>query len=106
MSTWLSSTDGTGDVISGHAIADHSTRPTMHSSPTTTFRQATVREMTMSQWEYQKLDLNNVPTRSDDINLLNDVGKAGWEVIAITANNIVYLKRAVLPPKRPSTRRS
>jgi len=49
----------------------------------------------MPQWEYNKLDLNNVPPRSSEIDLLDDAGRNGWELIRITANNLAYLKRAV-----------
>lgn len=47
----------------------------------------------MPQWEYAKRDLNNAPPRTDDIDLLNDAGKGGWELVTITVNNVAYLKR-------------
>jgi hypothetical protein len=47
----------------------------------------------MPQWEYSKRDLGEVPAKIDDIDLLNDSGREGWELVAITANNIAYLKR-------------
>jgi Domain of unknown function (DUF4177) len=47
----------------------------------------------MNQWEYQKLDLNDLPRKADDIDVLNDAGKDGWELVAITANNVAILKR-------------
>jgi hypothetical protein len=40
-----------------------------------------------------QIDLNNVPRKSDDIDLLMDAGNDGWELIAITPNNIAYMKR-------------
>ena len=49
----------------------------------------------MPQWEYSKRDLSEVPTKIDDIDLLNDAGRDGWELVSITANNIAYLKRPV-----------
>jgi hypothetical protein len=49
----------------------------------------------MPQWEYSKIDLNNVPPRSTEIDLLDDAGKDGWELVRITANNFAYLKRPV-----------
>ena len=59
----------------------------------------------MSQWEYRKIDLNNVPRKSDDIDLLNEAGERGWEMVAITANNLAYLKRIVeQQPLAPKTR--
>jgi hypothetical protein len=57
----------------------------------------------MSRWEYKKIDLNDAPRSTDDIDLLNDAGVAGWEVIAITSNSIAYLKR---PSAKPTTRTS
>jgi hypothetical protein len=67
----------------------------------------------MSQWEYRKIDLNNVPRKTDDIDFLNDAGEQGWELIAITPNNFAYLKREresiapaeEAPPAARSTRR-
>jgi hypothetical protein len=52
----------------------------------------------MPQWEYSKIDLNNVPVKSSDLDTLNDAGKDGWELVGITANNCAYLKRAVEDP--------
>jgi hypothetical protein len=67
----------------------------------------------MPQWDYRKIDLNNVPRRTDDIDLLNDAGEQGWELISITPNNFAYLKRErevcspaqEAPPTARSTRR-
>jgi hypothetical protein len=66
----------------------------------------------MPQWEYSKIDLNNVPTKSSDLDTLDDAGKDGWELVSITANNFAYLKRsledptAAAPPRaKPTTRR-
>lgn len=47
----------------------------------------------MAQWEYDKIDLNNVPAKVGELDLLNDAGKDGWELVAITANNMAYMKR-------------
>jgi hypothetical protein len=61
----------------------------------------------MSQWEYEKLDLNDTPRKSDEIDVLNDAGQEGWELVAITPNNVAILKREVLQPasaKSPSRR--
>ena len=49
----------------------------------------------MPQWEYSKIDLNNVPARTSEIDLLDSAGKDGWELVRITANNLAYLKRTV-----------
>ncbi len=49
----------------------------------------------MPQWEYSKIDLNNVPARSSEIDLLDNAGRDGWELVRISVNNLAYLKRAV-----------
>jgi hypothetical protein len=67
----------------------------------------------MPAWEYRKIHLNEASARTDEIDLLNDAGKDGWEVVGITSNNIAYLKRSVEqepkdeppPPVRVTTRR-
>jgi hypothetical protein len=53
----------------------------------------------MPEWEYRKLDLNNLPRKVEDIDLLCDAGKEGWELVQISPNNIAYLKRALSEPK-------
>jgi hypothetical protein len=52
----------------------------------------------MLQWEYRKIDLNNVPRKLDDIDLLNDGGKDGWELVGIASNSVAYLKRELEGP--------
>jgi hypothetical protein len=52
----------------------------------------------MHQWEYQKVGLNDVPRNHDEIDILNDAGKDGWELVAITINNMAILKRQVPEP--------
>jgi anti-sigma regulatory factor (Ser/Thr protein kinase) len=52
----------------------------------------------MPQWDYRKINLNDVPRKSDDIDLLLDAGRDGWELVGITANNVAYLKRRVDEP--------
>jgi DNA-binding protein H-NS len=46
-------------------------------------------------WEYRKIDLNETPRRGNDIDVLCNAGADGWELVAILANNIAYLKRAI-----------
>ena len=62
----------------------------------------------MQEWEYSKVDLNDLPRRVEDIDLLNDAGAEGWEVIMITPNRIANLKRQIerpmLTPSRSSSR--
>ena len=47
------------------------------------------------QWEYRKIALNDHSRTRDDIDVLSGLGEAGWELVAITANNVAYLKREV-----------
>ena len=58
----------------------------------------------MPRWEYRKIDLGNVPPRTDEISLLNAAGHERWELVAITSNNFAYLKRPldnVVPTAKP-----
>jgi hypothetical protein len=52
------------------------------------------------EWEYSRINLNEVPRRTDDIDVLNDAGKEGWELVTITTNNIAFLKRQIAEPAR------
>ena len=52
----------------------------------------------MPQWEYSKIDLNNVPAKVSDLDALDDAGKDWWELVGITANNVAYLKRVLEDP--------
>ena len=64
----------------------------------------------MAAWEYTSINLNNIPIKIDVIDVLNDAGKDGWELVAITGNNISYLRRQIgrpiQRPARPSARAS
>ena len=55
--------------------------------------QRSSRRWPVSEWEYRKIDLNQRPRKVDEIDLLNDAGNDGWELVAILANNVAYLKR-------------
>jgi hypothetical protein len=56
------------------------------------------------EWTYRKVDLNNLPRKAEDVDILNDAGKEGWELVQITVNNVAYMKRPVLPePKSRKT---
>ena len=63
----------------------------------------------MTEWEYTAISLSDLPLEILDIDVLNDAGKEGWELIIITANHIAYLKRQIekrahMPtPANPST---
>jgi len=60
----------------------------------------------MPEWEYTTINLSDVPIKILVDDVLNNVGEEGWELIAITANHIAYLKRqvAVRRPARGSSR--
>jgi hypothetical protein len=57
----------------------------------------------MHEWEYTKFDLNDLPRKAKDIDLLNDAGAKGWEIITITPNAVAYLKRQVRRPAPTQT---
>jgi hypothetical protein len=54
----------------------------------------------MPEWEYITLDLSYLPRKISELDVLNDAGKDGWELVMITSNNIAYLKRPI--PRRSS----
>jgi hypothetical protein len=56
------------------------------------------------EWEYLKIDLNQRGPREDELDVLNHVGAAGWELVGITATNIAYLKRRVEEMLSPTPR--
>jgi hypothetical protein len=61
----------------------------------------------MPQYEYRKIDLNSVPRKSDEINLLDAAGQQGWELVQITPNLVAYMKRLIDEPEpEPPRRRS
>ena len=59
----------------------------------------------MPEWEYTLISLNDLPFKPGVIDVLNDAGKDGWELVAITSNNIAYLKRQIAEPASKSARR-
>ena len=60
----------------------------------------------MPQWDYSKIDLNNVPAKASDLDALDDAGKDGWELVGITANSVAYLKRMLEDPVAASRSRA
>jgi H-NS histone family len=47
------------------------------------------------EWEYLKIDLNQHYPRGDELDLLNEAGADGWELVGINSTNIAYLKRSI-----------
>jgi hypothetical protein len=60
----------------------------------------------MPEWKYTKISLNDLPRRTDDIDLLSDLGRAGWKLVTIAINNVAYVKREVIDPARTGSRPS
>jgi hypothetical protein len=64
----------------------------------------------VTEWEYIAISLGDLPFRTEPLDLLNNAGKDGWELVAITTNGIAYLKRqkgaANGAPARAPARRS
>jgi hypothetical protein len=56
--------------------------------------------------EYSKGDLNDLPRKTEDIDLLNHAGAEGWEVVTIMSNGIAYLKRQIERPTPAPSRSS
>ena len=49
----------------------------------------------MPSWRYRLIDLANLPRWTRELDLLNEAGKDGWELVIINPNNVAYLRRAV-----------
>lgn len=47
----------------------------------------------MSGWQYLLLDLNELPVGAAEIDALNQAGKNGWELVAVTSRKMAYFKR-------------
>jgi hypothetical protein len=62
---------------------------------------------TMPKWEYRDVDLNDLSRNANAVDLLNNAGDDGWELIVITNMGIAYLKRPVpvTPAAAPGRRR-
>ena len=58
---------------------------------------------TTHEWEYRKTALNDLPPRTDDLDLLSEAGSQGWELVTILLNNVAYLKRAGAPTEESVT---
>jgi DNA-binding protein H-NS len=55
------------------------------------------------KWEYKKIVLSEATRELDDVDVLCDAGEEGWELVAILANGIAYLKREVTQAAAEST---
>ena len=44
-------------------------------------------------WQYRKINLNEVPRRSDEVDGLCAAGEESWELVTIMASNFAYFKR-------------
>jgi hypothetical protein len=42
----------------------------------------------MPEWEYVTISLSNLPVKPRPVDVLNDAGGQGWQLVAITTNNI------------------
>ena len=58
---------------------------------------------TTPEWEYRRILLNDLPPRTDDLDLLSEAGSQGWELVTSLLTNVAYLKRAVTPAKESVT---
>jgi Domain of unknown function (DUF4177) len=48
----------------------------------------------MPAWEYTTVNLYELPLATQASDALNEVGKEGWELVAITSNGMAYFKRS------------
>jgi len=58
----------------------------------------------MPRWEYATIHLSELPRGTDEIDILNDAGEGGWELVSIMANNVAYLKRQVTESAAPTVK--
>jgi hypothetical protein len=59
----------------------------------------------MANWEYSRLNLNDLPRETSELDLLNDAGEEGWELVFITSNHIAILKRSLNNQAAPAAPR-
>jgi len=58
----------------------------------------------MRRFAYTKIDLNAVPPKGSDLDLLNAAGAEGWRLVLISANDMAYFVREV-QEKAPAPKR-
>jgi hypothetical protein len=49
----------------------------------------------MVRWEYLTIDHAYLPARTGEVDLLNDAGGQGWELITIMSNHVAYMRRPI-----------
>ena len=60
----------------------------------------------MPEWEYRTVRLSDLPRRTEEIDLLNDAGEYGWELVNITPKNVAYMRRQLAGRTAQSARSS
>jgi hypothetical protein len=60
----------------------------------------------MRQWEYLRLDLNDLPRRGGETASLNKAGEEGWELVAVTHNGLAILKREISQSAKAGRRKA
>jgi hypothetical protein len=58
----------------------------------------------MPRWEYAMIHLSELPRGTDEIDILNDAGEDGWELVSIVANNVAHLKRQITASAAPTVK--
>jgi Domain of unknown function (DUF4177) len=66
---------------------------------------ASSRHCQCRNWEYSTINLSGVPPKTDIVEVLNDAGKDGWELVAVMSNNVAYLRREIKKPASKLPRR-
>lgn len=61
-------------------------------------------------WEYCKINLSALPTKKNDVDVLNEAGENGWQLVTIVpSTNVAYLMRKLgesTAEKRPQVRQA
>ncbi len=53
----------------------------------------------MPLWEYCKINLSALPTKKNDVDVLNEAGESGWQLVTIIpSTNVAYLMRRLEEP--------
>ena len=61
--------------------------------------------MQITCWEYRMSNLNDLPRKGTELELLNTAGAEGWELILIAVNRVAYFKRRIEDDPLPRRRR-